>query len=183
MQANPIRRMAARASLVLAATIAAFAAAPAGAQDVKIGYVSIERLLRESAPAKASQVKLEAEFSKRARDLDDMAAKLKAASERLDRDAPALSDIERNRRQRELMEQDRDFQRRKSEYSDDINRRKNEELGAVLERANRVVRQIAEAEKFDLIVQEVVYISPRIDITDKVIKALGAPTPLATPAR
>ncbi|CAN5173176.1 OmpH family outer membrane protein [soil metagenome] len=154
-------------------------ATPGSAQEIKIGYVSIERILRESAPAKASQQKLEAEFAKRAREIDDSASKLKSASEKLDRDAPAITDVERNRRQRELMEQDRDFQRRKSEYSEDINRRKNEELGAVLERANRVVRQIAESEKFDLIVQEVVYISPRIDITDKVIKALGStPAPV-----
>ncbi|CAN5320835.1 OmpH family outer membrane protein [soil metagenome] len=167
-------------ALVLAVATVGFAA-PASAQEVKIGYISIERILRESAPAKASQQKLEAEFAKRAREIDDMAGKLKAASEKLDRDAPAITDVERNRRQRELMEQDRDCQRRKSEYSEDINRRKNEELGTVLERANRVVRQIAESEKFDLIVQEVVYISPRIDITDKVIKALGAsPAPVTS---
>jgi outer membrane protein len=46
-------------------------------------------------------------------------------------------------------------------------------LASVVERANKTIKQIAEAEKFDIILQEAVYASPRIDITDKVIKALG----------
>ena len=93
-------------------------------------------------------------------------------------DAPTLSDAERQKRQRELAEQDRDLQRRDREFREDLNQRKNEELGQVLERANRVIRQIAEAEKYDIIFQEAVYASPRIDITDKVIRVLNG-----TPAK
>jgi outer membrane protein len=59
------------------------------------------------------------------------------------------------------------------EYREDLNLRRNQELAALFERANRVIKQIAEAEKFDLILQEAVYRNPRIDITDKVLKALA----------
>ena len=156
-----------------AAAVFALASTAALAQELKIGYVNSDRVLREAAPAKAAQAKLEAEFSKREKELADLAARLKAAGEKLDKDGPTLSDTERGRRQRELVEQDRDFQRKRREFQEDLAQRKNEELATVVERANRVIRQIFETEKYDLILQEAVFAGPRIDITDKVIKALN----------
>ena len=147
------------------------------AQDLKIGYVNSERVLREAAPAKAAQAKLEAEFNKRDRELNDQGAKLKAAADKLDKDAPTLSEAERTRRQRELVEQDRDLQRKRREFQEDLNQRKNEELASVVERANRVIKQIFDQEKYDVILQEVVFASNRVDITEKVIKALNAAGP------
>jgi outer membrane protein len=160
-------------SLVLAAALAA-AGVGAQAQELKIGYVNSERVLREATPAKAAQSKLEAEFGKREKELADMASRLKAASDKLDKDAPTLSEAERTRRQRDLVEQDRDFQRRRREFQEDLNQRKNEELASVVERANKVIKQIFDQEKYDLILQEVVFAGPRIDITKKVIDALNA---------
>ena len=162
--------------LVKLAAVAALAALPAlgAAQELRIGYVSGERVLRDSAPAKAAQAKLEAEFSKRQKEIEEIAARLKAASERLEKDAPTLSEAERSRRQRDLVEQDRDFQRKRREFQEDLNQRKNEELGAVVERANKAIKQIFDAEKYDLIIQDATFYSPRVDITEKVIKALNA---------
>ncbi len=148
-------------------------ALPAQAQDFKLGYVSSERILRDSAPAKAATQKLEAEFSKRDRELQDLGAKLKAAADKFEKDAPVMNEADRNRRQRELTELDRDLQRRQREFREDLNQRRNEELQGLLERAQRIVRQIAEQEKFDLIMQDAVYFSPRIDITEKVLRALN----------
>ncbi len=85
-----------------------------------------------------------------------------------------MSESQRAQRQKQLIDQDRDFQRKRREFQEDLNARKNEELQQVLERANRVVKQVAEAEKYDVILQEAVYINPKHDITDKVIKALNA---------
>nr|WP_233556450.1 OmpH family outer membrane protein [Noviherbaspirillum sedimenti] len=147
--------------------------AGAQAQDAKIGFVSTERIFREAVPAKAAQTKIEQEFSKRDRELQDLAARLKSTSERLDKDAAVLSESDRMRRQRELTELDKDFQRKQREFREDLNQRRNEELAVVLERTNKVIKQIAEAEKYDIVFQEAVYASPRIDITDKVLKALN----------
>lgn len=159
----------------LTAIVLSFGAAElAQAQELKIGYVNSDRVMRESAPAKAATSRLEAEFSRRDRELNELGARLKANSERLEKDAPTLSESERARRQRELVEQDREFQRRRRELQEDFNQRRNEELAAIIERANRVIKQIAESEKYDLIVQDAVHFSPRVDITDKVIKALNA---------
>lgn len=157
------------------ATLIAGATGLASGQDLKIGYINGERVLRESTPAKAAQAKLEVEFGKRERELADDANRLKAAADRLDKEAPTLSEAERTRRQRELIDQDRDLQRKRRVFQEDLNQRKNEELAAVVERANRVIRQIFEAEKYDAILQEVVFAGPRVDITDKVIRALNAP--------
>jgi outer membrane protein len=144
------------------------------AQELKIGYVNSDRVLREAAPAKAAQAKLEGEFSRREKELADMANRLKAAGEKLDKDGPTLSETDRGRRQREVVEQQREFERKRREFQEDLAQRKNEELAAVVERANKVIRQIFEAEKYDLILQEAVFAGPKIDITDKVIKALNA---------
>jgi outer membrane protein len=161
--------------IALVAASALLSVAPAAdAQELKIGYVNSERVLREAAPARAAQTKLEAEFSKRERELADQTSRLKAAADRLEKDAPTLAESERARRQRELVEQDRDLQRKRREFQEDLNQRRNEELASVVERANRVVRQIFDQEKYDLILQEVVFAGPRVDITDKVIKTLNA---------
>ncbi len=152
-------------------------AGAAQAQELKIGYVNSERVLREATPAKAAQAKLETEFGKREKDLNDATGRLKAAADKLEKDAPTLSEAERTRRQRELVEQDRDLQRKRREFQEDLNQRKNEELAAVVERANRVIKQIFDQEKYDLILQEVVFAGPKVDITDKVIKALNAAPP------
>jgi outer membrane protein len=156
------------------AGLLALALQGAHAQDLKIGYVNSDRVLRDATPAKAAQARLEQEFAKREKELADVAARLKQASEKLEKDGPTLAESERARRQRELVEQDRDFQRRRREFQEDLNQRKNEELASVVERANKVIKQIFEQEKFDLIVQEAVFAGPRVDITDKVIKTLNA---------
>ena len=146
------------------------------AQEVKIGYVNSDRVLREAAPAKAAQTRLESEFSKRQKEGEDAANRLKAAADKLDKDGPTLAEAERTRRQRDLVEQDRELQRKRREFQEDLNQRKNEELASVVERANKVVKKIYESEKFDLILQGdvVIFASSRVDITDKVIKALNA---------
>ena len=126
--------------------------------------------------AKAAQAKLEQEFSRREKDIIELGNSIKAMSEKYERDAPTLSESQRVSRQKQLVEQDRDLQRKRREFQEDLNARKNEELQQVLERANRVVKQVAESEKYDAIFQEAVYINPKHDITDKVIKALNAGT-------
>ncbi len=156
------------AAVLLASSLAA------QAQESKIGFVNLDRVLRDASAAKAAQAKLETEFMRREKDLTDGETRLKNASDRLDKDVTTLGETERLRRQRELVELDRDLQRKRREFQEDLNQRKNEELSAVLDRANRVVKQIFDQEKYDLIVQEAVFASPRLDITDKVIKAMNA---------
>jgi outer membrane protein len=146
----------------------------AQAEDFRVGFVNTDRIFREANTAKAAQAKLEQEFSRREKELNDFSNALKAASDKFEKEAPALSETQRQQRQKSLIDQDREFQRKRREFQEDLNARKNEELQQVLDRANRVVKQVAEAEKYDLILQEAVYINPKHDITEKVIRALNA---------
>lgn len=153
---------------------AVLAWAPVQAQEFRIGFVSTDRIFKEAGTAKAAQAKLEQEFSKREKDLVEQGATLKAMAEKFDREALTLPESQRASRQKQLVDQDRDFQRKRREFQEDLNARKNEELQQVLERANKVVKQVAEAEKYDLILQDAVYVNPKLDITDKVIKVLNS---------
>jgi outer membrane protein len=158
-------------TLAIAAVCMAFAAQ---AQEVKIGFVNTDRIFREASSAKAAQAKLEQEFSRREKELVDTGNTLKTNSEKFERESPTLSESQRTARQKQLIDQDREFQRKRREFQEDLNTRKNEEQQLVIERANRAVKQVAEAEKYDAIFQEAVYMNPKHDITDKVIKALNA---------
>jgi outer membrane protein len=162
-----------RHSLLLAMA-AACMAFEAQAQEVKIGFVNTDRIFREASSAKAAQAKLEQEFSRREKELVDTGNTLKTNSEKFERESPTLSESQRTARQKQLIDQDREFQRKRREFQEDLNTRKNEEQQLVIERANRAVKQVAEAEKYDAIFQEAVYMNPKHDITDKVIKALNA---------
>jgi outer membrane protein len=146
----------------------------ANAQEFRVGVVNLDRIFREANSAKSAQSKLEQEFSKREKELTENGTQLKALSDKFEREAPTLAESARNVRQRQLIDQDREFQRKRREFQEDLNTRKNEELQLVIERANKVVKTLAETEKYDLILQESVYVSPKHDITDKVIKALNA---------
>lgn len=156
--------------------IGSFCLASAQAQEVKIGFVSTDRVLKEAATAKAAQAKLEQEFSKREKELTDLGASIKAAADKFEREAPTMPEAQRVPRQKQLVEQDRDFQRKRREFQEDLNARKNEELQQVIARANKAIKEIAIAEKYDIIFQDAVYVNPKIDMTDKVIKALNVPT-------
>lgn len=146
----------------------------ASAQEFKVGVVNLDRIFREASSAKAAQTKLEQEFSKREKELTDLGTQLKTQSDKFEREAPTLAESQRTLRQRQLVDQDRTFQTKRREFQEDLSARKNEELQLVIERANKVVKSLAEAEKYDLILQESVYVNPKHDITDKVIKALNA---------
>ncbi len=163
--------------LLAAATLmGALPALPALAQG-KIGYVSTERILRDSAPAARAQKKLEAEFARREQELTKVGEQLKRLQDDLDKNGLTMPETQRRNKERDFNELNRDFQRKRRELQEDANQRKNEELASVVETANRVIRQIAEVEKYDFILQDVVFFNPRIDITDQVIKALDGKPP------
>ncbi len=161
------------ARLLLLCTSLLLLPAGASAAELKIGFLDAERINRESAPAVRASKELEREFAPRIQELQRQEKQLKDTQAALEKDGMTLSETERGRREQELARLSREFQRAQREYREDLNQRRNEKLADLFQRANRVIQQIAEAEKFDLILQEAVYRSPRIDITDKVLKALG----------
>ncbi|MDR0246823.1 MAG: OmpH family outer membrane protein [Burkholderiales bacterium] len=166
--------MSKRLTWILGALLSVFFVGTAMAEDYKIGFVNTEKLFREAAPAKRAQQKLEKEFSGRDADLQKLSKQVQALEATLDKEGAAMPEGARRDKERELANLSRDLQRQQREFREDLNLRRNEELSSLQERANKVIQVIAETEKYDLILQEpVVYASKRIDITDKVIKALA----------
>lgn len=156
----------------MAALALLLATVAAGAADVKIGFVDVERIRRESAPAERASRQLEKEFAPRAQELQRREAQIKSLRETLEKEAMTTAESERRSKEQELQKMTVDFQRMQREYREDLNLRRNQELASLFERADRVIKKIAEADQFDLIVQEAVFRSTRIDITDRVLKAL-----------
>jgi len=158
---------------IVGAAVMLCSIAASQAADIKIGFVDVERIRRESAPAERASKQLEKEFAPRAQELQRREAEIKSTQSGLERDAMTMSESDRHAREQELARLSIDFQRLQREYREDLNLRRNQELASLFERADRVIKKIANAEKYDLILQEAVYRSPRIDITDKVLKALA----------
>ena len=158
----------------LAAAALVACAGVAQAVEYKIGFVNTERLFREATPAKRAQAKIEKEFATRDAEIQKLAKQVRDLQAVLDKDGATMAESERRNKERDLANQSRDLSRMQREFREDLNLRRNEELAGIQERANKVIQGIAEAEKFDLILQDpVVFASQRIDITDKVIKALA----------
>ncbi len=160
-------------SLIVAGLLSALFVTGVAAAELKVGYVNTQRIFRDAPAAQKAAKKLESEFSKRDEDLQRMAKQLQGLQENLEKNSVTMAESDRRAKEKEFGELSREFQRRQREFREDLNLRQNEENAAVIEKANRAIKQIAEADKFDLILQDVVWVSPRLDITDRVIKALA----------
>lgn len=142
------------------------------ANEIRIGFINTDRIFRESQLAIRAQKKLEREFSNREQEILKQIKQARDLQAFLEKEGLTLAEAERTRRERELANLNRDIQRAQREFREDLNQRKNEEFAALHERARKVITELAEREKFDLILENVVYASPRVDITDRVIRAL-----------
>jgi outer membrane protein len=142
------------------------------AQETKIAWLSTERIYNESKLAKLAGEKLGEEFKAREKAVQDLGTRFQAASAKLEKDLPSLSETERAKRQREFFELDKELQRRQREFREDLNQRTNEERAAISDKATKIIKQMAQVEGFDIVLQDAVWANPRIDITDKVLKAL-----------
>lgn len=160
------------ASLLIAAVLAGAPVLEAVAQS-KIGFVNTERIFRESDAAKRAEKKLEGEFSRRERELNDLVTRLRTESDRFQKDLPVMNETQRAQRQRTLGDLELDVNRKQREFNEDVNRRRNEEFSTVLQAANRALKQIAEKEGLDAVFQDAAYANPKLDLTDKVLKALA----------
>ena len=161
------------ATLLVALATALPVSYASAADALKIGYVNTQRIFRDAPTAVKAAKKIETEFSARDQDLQQMAKQLQSMQESLEKNAVTMAESERRTKEKELNEQSREFQRKQREFREDLNLRQNEENAAIIEKANKAIKQLAESEKYDLILQDVVWVSPKLDVTDKIIKVLS----------
>ena len=164
---------------LLAATTLGMSVGSVSAAELKVGVVNLQRILRDAPLAVKAQKKIDAEFSKRDQDLQKIAKQLQTMQDSLDKNGLTMPESERRNKEREFNDLNREFQRKQREFREDLSARQNEEMAAVIDRANKAIKQIFDSEKYDLILQEAVFVSPRLDITDKVVKALADDKPAA----
>jgi len=146
---------------------------PLAAAELKVGFVNLERILDESQPAVKAFKKLEAEFTQRDNELKKLAESAKTRQLELDKGGLSLPEIERRSKERELAKIQQDLARMQREFREDLNIRRNQELSGIQERVFHTIQQIAIDEKYDIVMQEAIYLNPKLDMTDKVIKALA----------
>ena len=164
---NLIKALLLSSSFVFASTIAS-------AADLKVGYVQVDKILQEAPQTSESGKKLEREFAPRSSELERMAKQIKDVETSLDKDGLTISETDRRNKERDLSNLKIEFQRKQRELREDVNLRKNEELGSLQDRINKAVTAVSQAEGYDLVVYGgVAFASPKIDITDKVLKSLG----------
>ena len=144
------------------------------AEEIRIGFINPDRIFKETNTYKAAEAKIILDFAKREKELLETTNSFKTSAEKLDRDSPTLSESQKISRQRQLSEQERELQRKRREFQEDLNARKNEEMSLIRDKIQKHINQIAETEKYDLIFQDAVYFSPKVDITDKVIKVINS---------
>jgi outer membrane protein len=158
--------------LLVTGVLLAALALPVAAES-RIGFVNSQKIMNESPLAAKAKKRIEKDFEKRDQDLQKMAKQLQGLQEALEKNALTMGDAERRNKEREFSDLNREFQRRQREFREDLSQRQNEELAALLDRVNKAVKQVADAEKIDIVFQEAVYANVRIDITDKVLKIMG----------
>ena len=146
-------------------------AAPAGAQQLRIGYVDMKQVLDNAPQVLAGRERLDQEFRARndAIEMDELRAN--ALETRL-----AQGDISADGRlqlERDLRELQRNITRRKEDLRDELSFRRTEEVQRLEEQINVAVQEIAERNGYDLIISSpVVYASDALDITDLILEQL-----------
>ncbi|AFZ82733.1 outer membrane protein [Candidatus Kinetoplastibacterium crithidii (ex Angomonas deanei ATCC 30255)] len=143
------------------------------AHDLRVGFVSTERILKDSDIGRSAQSKIESEFTTMKHDLHNLELELRSLVSKFEKDGPILSENDKLKKQRDMEDLDLDLQRKRRAFQEDFNRRRNEEFSIIISKANECIKKLAEEENYDLIIEDAVVVNPRIDITDKIIKNLN----------
>lgn len=163
-----------KSSLLLAAALA-LPLSVAQAADVKIGFVSIGKILSSAPQAEAASKRLEKEFAPRQKALVEAQKSLRKLEEKLNKDGAAMSESQRRNLEGDIRNQMRELNRTNGELREDFNMRRNEELGKFQKQVLEIINSVAKEEGFDLVVNDgaTLYVSPQVDVTDKVLSRLS----------
>lgn len=159
---------------LLIATALALPVSLVQAADVKIGFVSIAKILNSAPQAEAASKRLEQEFAPRKKGLDEALKSLRKQEEKLAKDGAVMSDSQRRSLENEVRNQARELKRTSDEFREDFNLRRNDELGKFQKQVLEVITNVAKEDGFDLVVNDsaALYASPQVDVTEKVLKRL-----------
>ncbi len=170
--AQPLRVLSLALLLPLACGGVAWAQAPAPAQ-ARIGYVDMKRLLDNAPQVVAGRQKLEREFAARDAALKADEKHSSELHERHQRDAATASAPDATTLQREIDALDRSIKRNRDALRADLKTRSDQELDRSWREINDAVVEFAREQGFDLIVPSpVIYASPKVDVTERILDRL-----------
>ena len=142
--------------------------------EIKIGYVVVEKVLKDAPQTASSNKKLEKEFKSRTDGLQKKVKAIQAQEKDFKKNSLTMTDSDKQKAQKKIQNSKIDVQRIERELREDIDIRRREEIGKLQQQINKSIEELAEKEKYDLILyQGVAYAAKGIDITDDLIKALG----------
>ncbi|HBC70272.1 MAG: OmpH family outer membrane protein [Duodenibacillus sp.] len=159
---------------LIAMLACAAVSAGAASADFKVGVVNPGRVLSESAPAIAAQKKLQSYFKAREDELNRAVRDFRTRAQNFEKNSAVMTESERLKQRQDLAERERDISRRQRALLEERNQRANEESQIILSRANRIIQDLARKQNYDLILQEAVYVNPKIDLTNEVIRQLNS---------
>ncbi len=158
---------------LLAAALVCAAAGPAGAADIKVGFVDVSKVLDQSPQAEEARQRIQAEFAPIDQEILRLQRELRALEEQLVRDGAVMASSERQRLEREVLSQTRSLRRNQEEFREDLNLRRNQELQKLQRQVVLAIRAMAESEGYDLVISDgVLFASERVDITGTVLQWL-----------
>ena len=141
--------------------------------EIKIGYVVVEKVLKEAPQTTVSNKKLEKEFKSRTDGLQKKVKAIQKQEKDYKKNSVTMSESERQKAQKKMQNAKIDIQRIERELREDIDIRRREEIGKLQQQINKAIEDLAKKEKYDLILyQGVAYASKGVDITNDLIKAL-----------
>ena len=159
----------------LCACLLAVFTASVQAAEFKVGFVNVAKVLDQAPQARTASSRIEKEFAPRDRDLIAQQKELRKLEDRLVKNGAVMSATERERQSASIRRLRREIRTNQGEFREDLNLARSREMTKLQRRVVQVIKDMAKAEKYDLIIGEgVIYAGDKVNITDKVLAKLKA---------
>ena len=143
------------------------------AQSVtRIGFVDPVRLIEQAPQGAKALESLEDEFQTREEELKNLHDRVQTMEADLEKNILVMDATDAQTRQREIENLKRRLARSQQEAREDYNLRRNEELAKLQTLVRQVIVDLARDQGFDLVVEQAVYVSDTVDITEQVLEVL-----------
>lgn len=156
--------------------VSAFALLASGmaAAEVKIAAIRSGELIMQSPQFKSGQDKMKVQFDKRQKDLENDAKKFQEDVKKFQKEADLLSPSDRAKQEKDLSSRQVDLNYKQRQLQEDVQNTDRQLTQDMQAKIKDVIAAVAKEKGYDLIVQDPVFVTPAVDITDAVLKKLQA---------
>jgi outer membrane protein len=159
--------------LPVVAAITLFVTAVNAQQVIRIGFIDPVRLIEQAPQGGRALKQLEIEFQPSNENLMKQHNRIQEMEAELDKNILVISASDAQVRQREIDNLKRRLKRSQQEAREDYNLRRNEEIGKLQALVREIVVELAKEQGYDLIIEQAVYVSEAVNLTDEVLGRLA----------